>query len=472
MAYSLSQTSPKRTALTLLALNQKDGIDCPGCAWPETAGKRHRNEYCENGAKHVNDEATTKRVTRAFFAEHSVAELRESSDRWLNQQGRLTEPMVLRPGGTHYEPIAWDDAFTLIADELTDLDSPDEAAFYTSGRLNNEAAFLLQTFVRMYGTNNLPDCSNMCHESSGAALTQTLGVGKGSVQLDDIHTSDLVFVVGQNPGTNHPRMLSALEETKRNGGRVIAVNTLPEAGLIRFKNPQNARGWWVAAPRSPTGSCRSAPVGTWRFSSCSTSGSSRTTPSTTRSSPRTRRASTSSSPRRTTSPWPRPSSHRPDRGRDRGRARRRPRQQERHRVLGDGPDPAQARRPHHPGDRELPAAARQPRQARRRGLSGAWPLQRPGDRTMGIVEQAPDWFLDALGTEFGFEPPRAHGFDSVDTVRAMRDGDVKVFLGMGGNFVRAMSDSTITEEALRRCRLTVQVSTKLNHSHTVTGDTA
>lgn len=241
LKYALASSGPRRTALTLLSLNQADGIDCPGCAWPEGT-RRHRNEYCENGAKHASDEATTKRVTAEFFAEHSVADLDRRSDRWLNQQGRLTEPMVKRPGATHYEPIEWDEALDLLAEELNGLASPDEAIFYTSGRVGNEAAFLLQLFVRAYGTNNLPDCSNMCHESSGTGLGETLGVGKGTVSLEDIHSAELVLVVGQNPGTNHPRMLSALETTKRNGGRVIAVNPLPEAGLIRFKNPQKPRG--------------------------------------------------------------------------------------------------------------------------------------------------------------------------------------------------------------------------------------
>ncbi|MDX6354792.1 MAG: hypothetical protein QOF98_1695, partial [Streptomyces sp.] len=243
LQYSLGQTSVRRTALTLLNINQADGIDCPGCAWPEPApGQRHKNEYCENGAKHINDEATSRRVTADFFREHSISELDGKSDYWLNQQGRLTEPMIKRPGAEHYEPIGWDEAIGVLAAELSALDSPDEALFYTSGRVSNEAAFLLQLFVRAFGTNNLPDCSNMCHESSGSALSETLGIGKGNVSLDDIHNADLIFVVGQNPGTNHPRMLTALEETKRNGGHIVAVNPLPEAGLMRFKHPQKARG--------------------------------------------------------------------------------------------------------------------------------------------------------------------------------------------------------------------------------------
>lgn len=243
LEYSLEQTSPRETAVDLLTMNQVGGIDCPGCAWADPApGHRHRNEYCENGAKHINDEATTRRITREFFREHPVSELARRSDLWLNQQGRLTEPMVKRPGSDHYEPVSWRDALQLLAGELKALASPDEAAFYTSGRVSNEAAFVLQLFARAFGTNNLPDCSNMCHESSGFALHETLGTGKGTVSLEDLHHADLIFLVGQNPGTNHPRQLSALEEAKLNGARIVAVNTLPEAGLMRFKNPQKPRG--------------------------------------------------------------------------------------------------------------------------------------------------------------------------------------------------------------------------------------
>jgi anaerobic selenocysteine-containing dehydrogenase len=221
--------------LSLLNLNQVTGMDCPGCAWPDPR-HRHRNEYCENGAKHSADEATTRRVTREFFAEHSDAELDGMSDMWLNQQGRLTEPMVKRPGASHYAPTGWDDAFGIVADQLNGLASPDEAMFYTSGQHNNEAAFLLQLLARAYGTSNLPDCSNMCQESSGSGLGETLGIGKGSVSPDDIHESDLGFRRRTEPGHQPPRMLSALGETKRNGERVIAVNPLPEAGLFRFKD--------------------------------------------------------------------------------------------------------------------------------------------------------------------------------------------------------------------------------------------
>ncbi|MDQ1487344.1 MAG: hypothetical protein QOJ62_3037, partial [Actinomycetota bacterium] len=237
MADSLHEMGATRTALTLRALNQVGGFDCPGCAWPE-GRDHHLAEFCENGAKAVAEEATTRRIGPDFFRTHSVDDLRGRDGYWLGQQGRLTHPVVKREGSRHYEPIGWDAAFDLVARELNALGSPDEAVFYTSGRTSNEAAFVYQLFVRMFGTNNLPDCSNMCHESSGSALTETLGVGKATVTLDDLYQADLIIIAGQNPGTNHPRMLTALEKAKEQGARIVAVNPLPEAGLIRFKNPQ------------------------------------------------------------------------------------------------------------------------------------------------------------------------------------------------------------------------------------------
>src|SRR5690606_32444195 len=226
---------------TLARVNQPHGFDCPGCAWPEP-GHRSPAEFCENGAKAVAEEATLRRVTPEFFARHSISDLSSRTGHWLGQQGRLTEPVLRRAGSDHYEPVSWDEAFDLIVRHLKSLDSPNEAIFYTSGRTSNEAAFCWQLLARAFGTNNLPDCSNMCHESSGFALTETIGVGKGSVSLEDIHAAKLLLVVGQNPGTNHPRMLTALERAKRNGARIVAINPLPEAGLIRFRNPQKLRG--------------------------------------------------------------------------------------------------------------------------------------------------------------------------------------------------------------------------------------
>src|SRR3989441_4683687 len=241
-----SQMGPVRGTRTLLQLNQTGGFDCPGCAWPEPDAERSHAEFCENGAKHVADEATTKRLTPEFFQQWSVADLSKQSDYWLGQQGRLTQPLVLRENATHYEPNGWDDAFALIATELHSLPSPDEAIFYTSGRASNEAAFLYQLFVRQFGTNNLPDCSNMCHESSGSALSETIGVGKGTVTLEDFKQAQAIFVIGQNPGTNHPRMLTALQQAKQNGCKLVHINPLPEVGMTRFKHPQDVLGWFGA----------------------------------------------------------------------------------------------------------------------------------------------------------------------------------------------------------------------------------
>ncbi|MDV5143813.1 FdhF/YdeP family oxidoreductase [Streptomyces sp. SBC-4] len=480
LEYSLGQTSPRRTALTLLNINQPKGIDCPGCAWPEpAAGERHRNEYCENGAKHINDEATSRRVTREFFREHSIAELDGKSDYWLNQQGRLTEPMVKRPGATHYEPVGWDEALGLLAAELRALASPDESLFYVSGRLNNEAAFLLQLFARAYGTNNLPDCSNMCHESSGSAMSETLGIGKGSVSLDDIHHADLVFVVGQNPGTNHPRMLSALEETKRNGGQVVAVNTLPEAGLLRFKHPQKARGSSAGARRSPISSCTSARAATSRSSRPSTSCSWR---------PRTPRRGTVLDHdfiRAHTTGFDEFAEHARKTSWDdvlRATGLTREEIEEVHeRVLRSGRIIvcwAMGLTQHKhgvPTIREVVDFLLARGNIGRPG-AGVCPVRGhsnvQGDRTMGVWERMPQEFLDALGREFGFTPPTRHGLDAVNGIRAMYEGRARLFLGVAGNFVRATPDSAVTEEAMRKCRLTAHVSTKLNRSHTVCGDTA
>lgn len=478
LEYSLSQTSPRRTALTLLNLNQVDGIDCPGCAWPEPK-KRHKNEYCENGAKHVNDEATSRRVTREFFAEHAVAELDRKSDYWLNQQGRLTEPMVKLPSSAHYEPISWDDAIGLLAGELNALESPDQAMFYTSGRLNNEGAFLLQLFARAYGTNNLPDCSNMCHESSGSALGETLGVGKGTVSLDDLYEADLVLVVGQNPGTNHPRMLTALEHTKQNGGTVVAVNPLPEAGLKRFKNPQRPSG---VVGRGTTIADQflqirlGGDLALFQMLNRLLLEAEDAAPGTVLDRAFIERDTTgfdafAEHVRRTG--WDDVLS---------ATGLTRAEIEELHqRILASDKIVvcwAMGLTQHRhgvPTIREVVNLLLLKGSIGRPG-AGVCPVRGhsnvQGDRTMGIWEQLPEPFRAALEEEFGFAPPTATGYDSVHGVRAMRDGKVKVFVGVAGNFVRAMSDSAVTEEALRRCRLTVQVSTKLNRSHTVCGETA
>ncbi|MBD0422230.1 FdhF/YdeP family oxidoreductase [Streptomyces sp. TRM S81-3] len=480
LEYSLEETSVLRAGRTLLTMNQVDGIDCPGCAWADPSpGHRHRNEYCENGAKHINDEATTRRITAEFFRRHSVTELGRRSDLWLNQQGRLTEPMVKRPDSDHYEPISWHDALGLLAGELKALDSPDEAVFYTSGRVSNEAAFVLQLFARSFGTNNLPDCSNMCHESSGFALHETLGTGKGTVSLEDLHHADLIFLVGQNPGSNHPRQLSALEHAKGNGARIIAVNPLPEAGLLRFKNPQNVRGVAGHGVRIAdrflhirsggdlalfqglnrllleAEDARPGTVLAHDFIRSNTSGFEEfarhvrgiawedvlTATGLTRKEIEKVRDEVLRSERVIVC-WAMGVT------------------QQRHAV---------------PTIREIVNFLLLRGNLGRAG-AGACPVRGhsnvQGDRTMGIWERMPDSFLDALQQEFGFDPPRAHGLDSVNAIRAMHEGRIKVFLGVAGNFVRAAPDSAVTEDAMRRCDLTAHISTKLNRSHTVCGRTA
>ncbi|MFJ6388665.1 FdhF/YdeP family oxidoreductase [Streptomyces sp. NPDC091972] len=463
------QMGVKRTALTLLRVNQKDGFDCPGCAWPEPE-HRHSAEFCENGAKAVAEEATLRRVTPEFFAAHPVADLATRSGYWLGQQGRLTHPMYVPEGGTHYEPVTWDRAFDIVAEEIAALDSPDEAVFYTSGRTSNEAAFLYQLFARELGTNNLPDCSNMCHESSGSALSETIGIGKGSVLLDDLYKADLIIVAGQNPGTNHPRMLSALEKAKANGARIISVNPLPEAGLERFKNPQTPQGMVRGAALTDLflqiriggdqalfrllnkliletegavdeSFVREHTHGYEEFAEAARAADwDETLAATGLTRAEIEEAlSMVLASERTIVCWAMGLT------------------QHKHSV---------------PTIREVVNFLLLRGNIGRPG-AGVCPVRGhsnvQGDRTMGIFERPAPAFLDALEKEFGFTPPREHGFDVVRAIRALRDGEAKVFFAMGGNFVSASPDTDVTEAAMRRARLTVHVSTKLNRSHAVTG---
>ena len=471
------QMGVKRTALTLLRVNQVGGFDCPGCAWPEGEDRGHL-EFCENGAKAVAEEATLRRVTRAFFAEHSLTDLAGKSDYWLGQQGRLTEPMYKTPDADHYRPVDWSEAFRITADALRAC-APDEAVFYTSGRTSNEAAFLYQLMVRRYGTNNLPDCSNMCHESSGSALGETLGVGKGSVSLGDLYKADLIIVVGQNPGTNHPRMLTALERAKRAGAQIVAVNPLPEAGLIRFKNPQTVSG--LIGEGTPLADDflqirLGGDLALFRALGRLLLEAEERTPGQVLDhafiDEHTHGFDAYAKNVRETS-WD-----------DVLEATGLPREQIdtlAKRVLG-------ARniivcwamgltqhRHSVPTIREIVNFLLLRGNVGRPG-AGVCPVRGhsnvQGDRTMGIYEKPTATFLDALAAEFGFEPPREHGYDTVDAIRAMRDGKVKVFFAVGGNFVNATPDTAVTEAAMRNCALTVQVSTKLNRSHVVTGGAA
>ncbi|MGH8774873.1 MAG: FdhF/YdeP family oxidoreductase [Jiangellaceae bacterium] len=466
----VEQSGVVRGVRALRLVNQQRGFDCPGCAWPEP-GKPHLAEFCENGAKAVAEETTVRRVDAAFFAAHPVSELLTRSDHWLGQQGRLSAPALREAGTDQYRTVSWDDAFGVVAGELAQMDSPDQAVFYTSGRTSNEAAFLYQLFARKLGTNNLPDCSNMCHESSGAALTETLGAGKGSVSLTDITDhADLIVIVGQNPGTNHPRMLTALEQAKRRGARIVAVNPLPEAGLIAFKNPQRVRGivgkgtpladlflqirvagdlaFFQAANRllveaddldhdfiaAHTTGFDAAVKGWAALDWADVDDATGLT--------RTQIGAFVNEVRRASNVivcWAMGLT------------------QHKHAV---------------PTIREIVNFLLLRGNIGRPG-AGVCPVRGhsnvQGDRTMGIWEKPPSWFLDALGTEFAFSPPRAPGHDTVEAIRAMRDGTVRVFMAMGGNFAAATPDTAVTTEAMRRVPLTVHVSTKLNRSHALAG---
>ncbi|WP_328358346.1 FdhF/YdeP family oxidoreductase [Mycobacterium sp. NBC_00419] len=475
----LAEMGPLRTVEALTRLNQRHGFDCPGCAWPEEQGGRKLAEFCENGAKAVAEEATKRRVTPEFFARHTVAELADKPEYWLSQQGRLTHPMVLRPGEAHYRPISWDQAYALIAEHLGALASPDEAVFYTSGRTSNEAAFLYQLLVRSFGTNNLPDCSNMCHESSGTALVDSIGIGKGSVSVEDIEHADVIVIAGQNPGTNHPRMLSVLEKARANGARIIAINPLPEAGLIRFKDPQKVHGvvghgvpiadefvqiriggdlalfkglgrlLVEADDRSPGSVIDRAFVDEHCHGFDDYLAEARSVDLDTvveatgiERAQLERVAGMLAGSQRTIVCWAMGIT------------------QHTHAVatIGEMTNVLLMR-----GMIGKPGAGVCPV----RGHSNV-----QGDRTMGIWEKVPEAFLAALDRQFGIASPRKHGYDTVDAIRAMRDGRASVFIGMGGNFASATPDTAVTESALSSCALTVQVSTKLNRSHLVHGHSA
>lgn len=474
----IAQAGVTRTARALLRLNQRDGTDCPGCAWPESQGHRKTAEFCENGAKAVAEESTLRTVTPQFWAEHSIAELSTKTEYWLGNQGRITHPVVIRPGDTHYSQITWDDAFALIGEQIR-ATTPERTVFYTSGRTANESAFMYQLFARSIGTNNLPDCSNMCHESSGSALNPTIGIGKGTVSLDDIHKAELVFVVGQNPGTNHPRMLSALAECKENGGKIVAVNPLPEAGLFNFKDPQTPSGLlgngtaladeflqikvgadlvlfqalghllleeeervpgsvidheFVNANTDGIEAYRAARKSIdWEETETAT-GLSRLQIATV--------AQMMIESKATIICW----------------------------ALGLTQQPHSVNTLKEiinllllQGNFGKPGAGACPV----RGHSNV-----QGDRTMGIWEKPKEWMLKALDTEFGINAPREHGLDSVDTVNAFENDDVDVFISLGGNFAAAAADTALLEAALQRVGLTVHISTKPNRSHVMHGGTS
>lgn len=461
-----------RGARTLLRANRPDGFDCPGCAWPDR-NPHSTFEFCENGVKAVAAEATAARLTGAFFATHTVAELAQQDDRWLEAQGRLTEPLRYDARTDRYVAVDWDEAFALIALHLQALPSPDQALFYTSGRTSNEAAFLYQLFVREYGTNNLPDCSNMCHEASGIALTEQIGSGKGSVLLDDFEQAEAIFVFGQNPGTNHPRMLGELRSAAQRGCPIVVFNPLRERGLERFADPKHATellggGSRIAShyyqPRIggdlaiATGLAKAVLAAeahdrVFLDAYCEGFDALQSALALT--------------------PWPLIEA---EAGLSRAQLEEAAGVYIRSRatILCWGMGITQHRRSVATiqmlmnvlllrGNLGKPGAGPCPV----RGHSNV-----QGDRTMGIHERPSAAFLDRLAAATGIAPPRRPGFDVVGAIDAMERGEARVFIAMGGNFAAATPDTARTVAALRRCELTVHVSTKLNRSHLVHGTDA
>ncbi|HZI43109.1 MAG TPA: FdhF/YdeP family oxidoreductase [Gemmatimonadaceae bacterium] len=476
--HALTEMGVRRSLRTLTSINQKDGYDCQSCAWPDPDGSRHVAEFCENGAKATAWEATTRRATPELFARYSIAELAAMSDHALGELGRLTHPMLLRSDATHYESISWDDAFALIASELNALESPDEAIFYTSGRTSNEAAFLYQLFVRQFGTNNLPDCSNMCHESSGTALMETIGVGKGTVTLEDFEQAQAIFIAGQNPGTNHPRMLSTLQRAKRNGATIVGINPLAETGLKRFKQPQEVlgllgRGTEIAdfllrvrvggdvalfqgiakalierdAHGEKTLDCDFIAQFTDGFDAFARSivrvpWEMLTAASGVSHEEMLRAADVFAESDRTITCWGMGLTQHVN-------------------AVANIQEIVNLHLLR--GQIGKPGAGLCPV----RGHSNV-----QGDRTVGIWERPRPEFLDQLGAVFGFAPPRRHGVDTVGAIRAMHGGQAKVFFALGGNFLQATPDTEYVAAALRKCRLTAHVSIKPNRAHLVTGHRA
>ena len=471
---------PVKGARTLLATNQPDGFDCPGCAWPD---REHHStfQFCENGVKAVAAEATERRATPAVIGEHTVSWLAEQSDHFLENLGRITEPMVYDATTDRYRAIAWDEAFALIGDALKQLPDPDQAIFYTSGRTSNEAAFLYQLFVREYGTNNFPDCSNMCHEPSGAALKPTIGVGKGTVTLHDFELADAIFIFGQNPGTNHPRMLGELRDANKRGARIVSFNPLRERGLERFADPQDKfeMATFGSQPISThyfqvriggdlavvKGMCKhllaldDAARAAGGASLLDTAFIAEHTQGFEAFEAEVRRESwsvieTESGLSRTDIEIAAEVYARAERV-----------------IACWGMGITQHEYAVHTiqtianwlmlrGNLGRPGAGVCPV----RGHSNV-----QGDRTMMIYERPPAAFLDRLGQVFNFEPPREDGYDTVGAIEAMLEGKGKVFFAMGGNFAAATPDTVNTFRALRACDLTVHVATKFNRSHVVHG---
>ena len=472
MNHGIRKMGVSRTVQSLLMVNQKDGFDCPGCAWPDPA---HRSsfEFCENGAKAVADEAMKAKVNASFFRKYSVADLLKQSDYWLNSQGRIAQPMILEANASHYTPIEWSDALQRIASSIESMDSPERGVYYTSGRTSNEAAFLYQALVRALGTNNLPDCSNMCHESSGKALTQTIGIGKGTVHLEDFNQSDLILVIGQNPGTNHPRMLTALRDAKKRGAKIISINPLLETGMKRFKHPQDyltgdIKSTQLADLHVPVriGGDAALLKGVMKellaldaidrdFIASKTE------------------AFEEFELGLSTHDWQQIVK---DSGIEREMI------YEIAQMCADSKATiacwAMGLTQHKNGVAVIQEVVNLLLIGGHIGRPGAGvcPVRGhsnvQGDRTVGIWEAPSESFLTKLEQGLQFELPRKHGYDVVQSIHAMEEGEVDVLICMGGNFLSATPDTPRTAKAIQTVGLTVQISTKLNRSHLVTGKTA
>lgn len=472
MKYGIRNMGVINSITKLSKVNDFHGFDCPGCAWPDPDSHRSFAEFCENGAKAVSDEATKSRADSDFWSKWSVSELSQKSDYWLNSQGRLTEPMILNPDSKHYQPISWNDAFDIIADNLLLLDNPDEAIFYTSGRTSNEAAFLWQLLARRFGTNNLPDCSNMCHESSGVALNESIGIGKGTVTLDDFNSADLIIVVGQNPGTNHPRMLTALRDAKKKGASIISINPLIETGMKKFKHPQNLiemLGFGSKIADKHLKVKINSDQALFRSLSKSLIESGNVDEifidKYTNGYDDYRKVVLESDFSELSDITGIPLQE----------------------ILDVGEKVSQSKSTivcwamgitQHKNSvstiQEIVNFLLLGGNIGKKG-AGVCPVRGhsnvQGDRTVGINHKPSPIFIDSLEKSTGIRSPEKHGFDSVEAVKAMEEGLGKVFLAMGGNFLSAMSDTNRTSTALSNCNLTVHISTKPNRSHLITGKT-
>ncbi len=480
--HALRRLGGRDTIRLLHEVNQHDGFDCPSCAWPDP---RHRSyaEFCENGAKAVADAGTSARATPATFAEWSLTALRAQPDRFVNELGRITEPLIRRPGHDHYEPIGWDDAFDVVAEHLVGLDHPDQASFYTSGRTSNEAAFLYQLFVRAFGTNNLPDCSNMCHESSGAALGASIGIGKGTVLLDDFDRAELILVMGQNPGTNHPRMLTALQQAVESGAEIVSINPLFETGLRSVRNPQDFAQGYRRPLRAMKAAVHATPLASTHLP-VRIGGDLALMTGVVKTLIATGGVARDFVDERT-SGFADLAAHVATVGWDL--------------IVDESGIPradiealaakiaatdkiiicwAMGLTQHGHAVATLRQVANVAllRGAIGKPGAGLCPVRGhsnvQGDRTVGIWEKMPDAFLDRLGQRFSFSPPREHGHDTVNTIRALHDGRVRVLMCMGGNLLGAAPDTHFTAEALERADLTVHVSTHPNRAHLVPGATS